>query len=329
MRKIVICISFIILSSSLFAQLSEESSTWDNSDLRGKVKSVTESTYVIDSKGQRGTYAKQNVILQDEIIKNFDREGILIDQRLVSYVGGESKKWHFTYNMQRRLKEEAVYNDAGLYETVSYLYNGDKLIQKSWHKGKNKSLEKTWFYQYDTSGKLINEYWSDVSGNVAWKCIYTYDIKGNMTEKSWYVGNRMTTKWTCKYDINNNVVENAEYVNGLLREVSYNSYDNKNRLSEVNVFKNSTLDMRKVYSYNKKGNLRMEWWYDSNGKQIHRRNFDYDKANKMLSSFTWGTNSELLDKIYWTYDNNANWVQRVEYEGHLPTYTIARNISYY
>lgn len=327
-RKLVACISFIIMSGGLYAQLYDEITSWDNNDVFGKVRTVKESTYLIDNGGKNSKYTDQNIIIQEELIKNYDRAGVLMNQSLVSYVGGESKKWNFTYDMQMRLVEEAVYDDTGLTELVSYFYNGNKLVQKSWFKGNDKEHEKSWFYIYDNAGNLTSEYWTDEQGNVVWKSIYVYNSNGKIIEKTWYSGNRVTSKWTTQYDNNGKVIENAEFSNGLLQEVEQYVY-NKDKISEVRILKNNTLNSKKEFAYNKAGNVRMEWRTDADGKQILRRNFDFDKAQRIISSFTWDSKSELMDKIYWTYDNYGNWVQRVEYNKHIPIMTVKRDIAYY
>jgi len=327
-RTIFTCISFFLVSLITFSQIATES-TWDNSDLKGRIRTITETNYIIDN-GRKSTFSNKDIIIQDEVIKNFDRSGILMDQSLISYVGGKSKKWNFTYNIQRQLVEESIYDNSGsLDEIISYFYNGNKLVRKSFFLGPNKMLQKSWFYEYNVSGKLINEYWTDAQGKTAWRAVNVYDQAGNLVEKSWYVNEQLTTKWVCKYNVRGNIIENSEFVNGLLQSSEFNSYNDKGQLTESKVFKNSQLDIRKVYEYNKKEDLRMEWWYDTSGKQIHRRNYDYDKMRRMISTFTWDSDSRLLDKIHWAFDNEGNWVQRIEYERHVPVFTVKRSISYY
>lgn len=326
-RTISACISLFMIFLPAFSQFTTESSTWDNSDLKGRIKSVTESNYIIQNNGKKN-FSDQDIVIQDEMIKNFDRNGMLIDQSLISYVGGESKKWNFTYDMQKQLVEEAVYNNSGLDETVSYFYSGNKVVKKNFFKGADKIYQKSWFYEY-VLGKLVNEYWTDAQGKVNWRAVYTYDQAGNMVEKVWYVDERQTSKWVSKYDLQGNITYSAEFVNGLIQNSEFYDYDNNGRLSELKAFKNNQLDVRKVYEYNKDGDLRMEWWYDESGKQIHRRNYDYDKAHRMISTFTWNSKSELLDKTYWTYDSNGNWYQRIDYDKHTPVFTVKRTINYY
>ncbi|MCD7971389.1 MAG: hypothetical protein LUG18_01805 [Candidatus Azobacteroides sp.] len=328
-KKLLAFVFPVFFIHAAFGQLSEESGNWEKEDYKGRVKTVVEVAYVIDNGGEKDKYSDQQITAQEEIIKNFDRAGVLMDQTLISHTGGGAKKWNFVYDSQKRLVEENIYNDTSLEETVSYKYEGDKIVEKAWYKGQNRALQKKWYYNYNNRGQLVNEYWTDPSGKVAWKCTYVYDMPGNMIEKAWYVNDRLTTKWSCKYDIYGNVIENAEYVNGLLKEVTINSYDKKHKMVESRIFKDGELDIRKVYSYNKDGNLKMEWWYDAAGKQIHRRNYDYDKGQRLISSFTWDTKGNLLDKLHWTYDGEGNWFQRIEYEKHVPKYTIKRNISYY
>ena len=325
-RGQLLCLLFAATTMTGFAQLSDERSVWeDNSDLKGRVKSMTETSYtIIDGKLNQKVFT-----IQDEMVKNFDRDGLLTDQNLISYVGGGSKRWTFSYNARKKMSEEVVYNNSGIDEIIKYVYDGDDLTQKIWYKGTGKTPEKTWYYEYGRDGKLLSEYWTDAAGKIAWKSAYKYDSQGNMIEKAWIVDDRTTTKWTCKYDVTGKIIENAEYVNGILREKSLSAYDGKGRLTEVRVLKNDVLDIRKEFGYDKKGNLKFEWWYDADGKLIHRRNFDYDKAQRMQSTFTWGKNGKLLDKIYWTYDGMGNFVQRIEYEGQTPVYTVKRAIGYY
>ncbi|MCL1943760.1 MAG: hypothetical protein FWF54_09480 [Candidatus Azobacteroides sp.] len=329
-QKLLLCLFFAMPTFACFAQLTDERSVWNNSDLKGKVKSLTETTYIIVNGDPKLKITDQKITIQDETIKNYDRNGLITDQSLISYIGGESKRWVFTYDSQNRMIEEAVYNDKGLDETVVYTYSGNNLTQKVWYKGATKNLEKTWYYQYDGNGKLLSEYWADANGQISWKSVYKYDVQGNMTEKSWIVDDRTTSKWTCKYDDNGRAIENAEYANGILKEMTYNSYDRKGLLQGVKVFKSDDVpDYRKEFSYNGKGNLRMEWWYDAGGKLIQRRNFDYDKIQNMIASFTWGGDNKLLDKTYRTYDGTGNYYQQIDYEGQIPVFTIKRTISYY
>jgi antitoxin component YwqK of YwqJK toxin-antitoxin module len=327
--KQIVSVAFMIFSCTTFAQSNgDETSEWsDASDMNGRVRTVKEMNYSINS-SQRGRFSDQNVKLADELVRNFDHSGRLIDQTSTTYASGNVRKWIFTYNQDGQLGEEVTQDNSEIANTVVYAYQQGKLVKKTWYKGAKKEIEKIWYYQYSNTGRLVNEYWTDSQNKVAWKCNYVYDIRGNLIEKNWSVDDRPTSKWTYRYDADGNIIENAEYTNGFLQEVTFNAYDKQNRLKEARTFRNNTLDIRKVYKYSGKG-LHMEWWYDNNGKQIQRRNYDYDKAKRRTAAFTWTTSSNLLDKTYWTYDSNGNWKQRIEFDVHTPIYTTKRIIEYY
>lgn len=187
MKKIILIILSVLCLVS--CNQSEKKNDLTEENLKGKVKSIKETTY--------------------EAIEKFGQ----IEKGDVSYYAYAVT----IYNEKGDRIEENHYNsDGSLDYKVTYKYdeNGNKIEGNIYFS--NGKLDKKVTYKYDEKGNIIelNGYNSD--GSLLYKYTYKYDKKENIIEKNRYNSNgSLDEKYTYKYeyDKNNNWIQQVVYEN--------------------------------------------------------------------------------------------------------------------
>ena len=185
MKKIILAILSVLYLVS-YGQLEKKNDLTEE-NLKGKVKSIKETTYkAVDKFGQ---IKKGNVL--NNYFTIYNKKGNTIE-------GNE------------------YYSDGSLNYKTTYKYDekGNK-IEKNTYKYDGSLNYKT-TYKYDEKGNKIEKNIDGSVDRLGYKYTYKYDEKGNTIEQNiYYHGSRPAENYSYKYeyDKNNNWTQEIEYFN--------------------------------------------------------------------------------------------------------------------
>jgi len=291
--RISIKILFLILSHTLLVGFSKGYKTHlQKLGLKGKVKEVVNSTYEVETNS-------------GEINK---------DER-VNYIFSNGPFDILTGNGNSKL----IFNENGsMLECKIYKIDG--------------SLHYKVIYSYDKKGYLMEENLYDSIGEVKYKSklknhtiknpylselVETYDSKGKLiiTEER-------------EFDDSGNIIESrTTYIetdgdkNSRISKMEYNS--NKNLIREEKI----SVDRVIEYSYNEKDLLKSVAMYDSNMriKDYGYKRYEYNDNGDIVEIET-----SINKKNYqYDYDENGNWIKRIQFDKGIPSFLTEREIEYY
>ena len=304
--KISVFSILLFIAIGSFAQF--KTLTLADLDMKGKVKSVNETTYlgVLKfgdlTKGNKTTYSEEK----------FNKEG-LATKRDYTYYDEDGKKedgfiQSFTFDKKNQLveleeedvEEEELYrykltNDAqGKVQVMDVLSKKGKLIFR--HK-----------FKYNSAGKVIEEVKYDSDGNPNEKITTSYSSDGKRHEEIIFdKSDKIKEKNIYVFDERGNKIESTNFTfkSGKMDEYTRQfKYNQNNKITEE---RNSIsgLDKKEVFLYDDKGNL--------------VRHVDEYGSTKVHT---------------YTYDAQGNWVKRVsdikdKFLGNKMEIT-ERSISYY
>jgi len=180
----VILLFFLFFSGCVFfisctSEKVKNSLTEQN--LNGKVKSLIETTYTVDSSGK---ITDSNFL--EKILYRFNSRGNKI--------------------------EEIHYHPDSLDELATFKYNtSGKKVEKRW-RDTNNELDHIATFRYDKKGNNIEKRWSETDGSLMKKEIYLFDENGNKTvEEIISIEDSMSERRTFSFDYQHNLIEEIRY----------------------------------------------------------------------------------------------------------------------
>jgi len=243
-------------------------------------------------------------------------------------------KDHNLFGKVKSIKEytaESKTNPSVFYR----FYNPDGKLNKMFQS--DKDFTSTTTFEYNKDGKKTAENINTIfRGQPSpHKFTYEYDDKGNLIVLIVYRGKtKLEIEHKTKYSYNSSNIQTEEI-----------EYDDKNRMSSVRKFQ-----------YDDNGNLIEEKWYDSkglnsivtseydnNGNTTTRKviypdaskgtsvtyNFKYDKYNNEIYEEALSTDKPTFHKYSYEYDNQGNWIKRIEIDENNSKKITERVIKYY
>ena len=200
-------------------------------------------------------------------------------------------------------------------------------------------------YSYDILDRLVKEEASPVKDNsVMYATTYTYDYEGNQTS----VTDAKGGKTQFVYDYYGRIIEKADALNNksiitysnngkvLLAEepgskITQSIYDVAGRVTEERVYLKGTSDYDYTkYSYDKASNLTaVQQGKVSNGKDSisSQANYEYNSMNRLTDEYK-RMDSSRSGHIRYTYDNNGNRKESIEYIDAAKTKYIKESYKY-
>ncbi len=303
--KATITFLLLAISSTLTGYAQSKSMTWKDFDLKGRVKSVEEISYLGVYKF--GDLTKGRKINEGE--DKFNKNGYVVDRYYYSYdEDGEKEgfKQSFSYDKNdfliggteeddgETIEFKLINNASGKVETLDALTKKGKLMLR----------QKT---KYNAAGKETEMAEYDANGDLVKKTIYTYSASGDRKEEKTVDKNGKTVEVNISvFDSRGNVIEAnmIEYKGSkkeeYLRKYTYNQANKK--IEERNSI--SGLDKKETFAYDDKGNL--------------IRNVDEYGSTQTIT---------------YTYDSQGNWIKKVVEENSAflgeKTEITERTIRYY
>ncbi len=295
-------------------------------------------------------------IIYDNQIREFSKEGKLIEWKSIVEDGKIDFKNIYLYDENGKITEERSYN----YDDNLSTSNDKKISNR-------KKI-----YKYDNLGNKIEyvEYiqYDDLSENhIVNREIYNYDNRGNRIKEYVYQTYNGIFKISVvrKYDDNGNQIEWKNYNDGYLKDQETFKYDDDSNLVEYthyNAFdgvdptyvfdyegnetiydKNEVtyLDSKHNYKYNNNGNILEinifredceEYEFDSSEEDCNFRiTMEYDKYGNEITNKEYNSAGKLVSKCTseYEFDNKNNWIKKVVFINDKQEYKEQREIIYY
>lgn len=213
-------------------------------------------------------------------------------------------------------------------------------------------------FEYNDDEKILKQSLYVENGGDAWygAYIYEYDDKGEMTKIESYNSDG-ELDWGYKYEYDDGKKIKGKRYNSdgeleLLFKYDYNSdgemtkeenYDSDGELEGVSKFEyiddeemiklyNSDGKLEGVVKYNGKGQRLKQENYNSDGEFELTYTCEYSDDGKVLKQKFYDSYGELqqVDKYeYPKFDNEDNWIEKVEYRGDEIVSIIKREITYW
>lgn len=305
----------LLFASIILINYSDDDLSVPN--LNGKIKSIIETHYTIDSSGKEqksqtkmyyfdksGHYTEVVQMIKDSIInlKEIYENGKLVNVYRLGYSDelylesiykydskGNLMEHLKTYPDKRVAKTEYKYDDKGRrIETISNIPGGG-------------SIKK--MYEYDSKDYVIlrEEYKNE---KLNWKEEYTNTYNGRKIEKVEIkyhdAEGKLYSNRVSIYDKMGNEIEFMYYYAGVFGTRVTRKYDDKNRLIEYCVYDESNNIIRKSNPvYDNYGNIIQTTF---NEGQISEYQYEYDQKNNWIS-------------VLWKYNGkkSSNTIRQIEY----------------
>jgi len=182
---------------------------WQEMNLKGKVKSLTEIHYrIVKKSGQsQKTYKGKQTLLFNENGRLSQKIDFDDDPR-ISQVYDRNL---YLYNREERLVEIRGYGaDSTLRMNCLFKYDNNGNVIEEDISGPDKRLDARYTFLYDKSGKKIemNRFNMKTGGNHDLKEWYAYDLLGNLTEKNTeHATGNFGSRYKYTYDSMDRIVE--------------------------------------------------------------------------------------------------------------------------
>lgn len=206
--------------------------------------------------------------------------------------------------------ENNTYNKVGnLSQKVIYKYDDKgKRLSRDLYNAYGK-LQMKFLYVYDNKGAKIAYNSYSPTGELNDSYLYKNDDKGRMIEEVWIKKDKsFGSKYTYEYDKMGKVAKMCQYTASEKQVDNCTSYkyDKNGRISEIEIYNsNNSLSRRSVITYDEKGNEKEIKYYDGKGTFLEERSYTYK------------------------FDNNGNWIERIESINQFPKSLLEREITYY
>ncbi|HLO91113.1 MAG TPA: hypothetical protein VK172_08115 [Lentimicrobium sp.] len=185
-------------------------------------------------------------------------------------------------------------------------------------------------YKYDRNGRLI-----DRTNFNHLDRKYVYDSTGNQVKELMYDSEGLMGYWSYKYDNNGNKIERTGYLGDDFVERWKYEYDQDyKKIIEFMVGAepyNNPSDMVKTYEYDNDGRLISSVWTDPKTKTTSVDKYKYNVKGDIIEHYNkndFQRGIEELKTFNYQYDQNGNWIQRIEYINARPITITERKIEY-
>lgn len=267
---------------------------------KGKVKSVTETHRGV----ARGVREKKASLVSE---RNFDSEGRLLEERYrrkkhinrITYTynrnGNCVERCEFDFDKVRffrykykydrwghQIEEQCFDPDGSLKHATSSKYNAEgNEVEKRFRKGESTEAAR---YKYNDRNQIVEEYLS-VNGRFDLRRSYRFDEHGNKTEETVFGqdGTLDSAFNQYKYDERGNIIEEVVMNTDHETLMRYTfAYDNQNRRIQRNQYDSDGNFSGSTLTYNERGQLTKERWYNSATKSCGHTDFVFDEEGRLL-----------------------------------------------
>ena len=321
-------------------------------ELKGKVKSVTQTVKVLSkgsSTGSDGMYKSKQIFQFNEqgykteiVIYNIEQK--IEQKQLIKYNTANKITEITNYNGNNELvyKEQFQYNDKNketehLYFTtrktpdrkLSKIYdaNGNLIEVKEY--GSNMKLKNRITSVYNSKNLETENVYFDPLNNVLTTIKYTYNAFDKVSEEFQYLSDgSLYTKSVYEYNNNKDVIKLSTFhVSGVLMNQDNIEYNKAGLMTEKTHFEGNVCTVSLGYKYNSKGLVSWEW--DRKKREYTDYAYDANQNNiKVVVNDDFSEQYRIIRK--YVYDANNNWVSMLEDNSkEVMSLLTTREISYY
>ena len=226
-------IFFVVFSVVILASISSCSDTksihLDEIKLKGKVKSIKETSYeAIQKDGEIVIGKRAKPSWKKDSYRGFNRKGELTEE-LVYNTDGSLRSISTLKTINKNSVSESIFKPSGelKFRQISNYNDNGKLVEKVRFNLDGETLVRN-LYRYDENGNRIEDLqYFNTNENPSIKTTYKYDELGNKVEEFMYnPEDRLIAKWLSKYNDQNSLVEeNYYYADGSLSAQEVYSYE--------------------------------------------------------------------------------------------------------
>lgn len=341
MIRTIICGLTAILVLTSFVDMKDDK-TWENADLKGKVKVVKE--YAVE-KGVKnpikGNLLKTRVYnangykVEEYYNSNgrseykYDDKGNLLENCDFDSTGTLTYKETHKFDNKGNIMEDCVYGlkicgdiwdviyDCFSKTTYKYREDGKLIEELFYHDSRTDSVTLLELYGvvaepldyiYHENDKNYQESKEILTGST----IYKYDENGNLIEHSTFDKDSLLRhKDVYKYDWNGNMTEHFRLEDDTLRLVMDAKYDDKNRKIEERDYAHYSLSdgskLIKVYKFDENGNRIEGSSYHTDGVLHSKIIFKYDKNGKKIEESIYSPENNLVFKEVIKRNKDGKW----------------------
>jgi hypothetical protein len=257
------------------------------------VKLITESKYEFHN--QFGEYLE---ILENQIKTNYDKSG-----NMSSVVKYEGKNQLLSKNI-------FFYNNDGLLAELSRYGTDGLLVWKN-------------IYKYGKHKQIINEASYDFDGSLNWQDKYKYNNENHLIEKSSYLdgeGEEFISH-TFRYNSEKQLAkETSYYPDGKRSSDFIYTYNSDGKLIEEKFYDyNKNLTLKDKYRYDQNDNLK-EWnLVDNNGNLINnyegfaKKIYQYNREGNITDIEMFNENGTVVRKILYNYGKDGRLIESVKF----------------
>lgn len=300
--KNILVIFFASFGMMLFSQTKP--TDWEKNRLLGEVKFITQTTYELNSESEIQNIRTELYNKKGNLLKYTYKAGSIHSENTCHY-DEKGNKMECKIN---NISDKYAYDNHNREIDYQYIVNGKVERRRTAKYNEKGTLENEFYYKNDTLSHK-NEYFYTENG-AFWKKI-TSDANGNMIswEEKTPISKRKIkiTKTWADGDFETFIILyrkykkiQRQYKNGVFQEKIITKW-NKN-----NTFYQTKLSLSTGY----KG--KSTYWYDEKGNPIMIK---IDKARS--------------DKFKYTFDNQGNWIKRVEISRNKDFEITKREIEYH
>ncbi|MBK6967357.1 MAG: hypothetical protein IPH20_26545 [Bacteroidales bacterium] len=195
----------LLFNADGFCQLND----YAKSNLKGKVKTVTEKTYQTVKAGE--TFIKGRMV--QWYLNAFNEQGNKTEDIKYMSDSAVDKKYIYSYNTDGSRKEMAVYNADDLlrFKIVYHYDDKGQLTEDISYDEKNRPGKKI-AYLYGSNGKVMEENIYNAEGELRQKIRYSYNSSNLISESNRYKENgELERRNAFKYDGKGNETEDQVF----------------------------------------------------------------------------------------------------------------------
>lgn len=257
-------------------------------------------------------------------LKDYNLKGKVKDFKIIPYQVVDS----FGVIIKRKELDTWTGDDISFFDEKGYKVGSEKF-------NLNGKLRYKIIIRYNDKNQRITRDIYNPTGKINTKYVYVYDAKGYKTAyRAYHSNGELMESWDYVNDYRGRESEVSftdSKIPALSQKFSY-QYDKMNNISTISKLNLETNEVDELwkYAYNSQGRVTMFEFYKK-GEFMYKLTVSYDANGNEDSIRKYNQKGEFIEEreYAYTFDENGNWIQRIEYVNLFPKAVYERTINYY